>query len=242
MRGQHDLPHHLVELHVLDIGQRVVLPVDGTGLQPGIDLSVGHGRRVGTERTSQQLPCVAARHAQFDARQVGRHVDLLLRFESDLACAEEDRSEDLHLDLVFDHLLHLGAHVAAEEGRQMVCIAEQIGRGQQCPGRNLLGDVLRSDVAHFEVVTLQCHQLGTLFEQRGVEVRLDLEVGRDGLGELLHHFSANVLVREHGGKTQGGLRLCPGRQHRRGGERSAQIEGGTAAEVGVHGTGLLCCG
>ena len=187
-----------------DVRQRVVLAVDGAGLQAGVDLGVGHRRRVGAERAAEQLPGVAARHAQLDARHVGRRVDLLLRLQADLARAEEGRPEDLHLELVLDHLLHLRAEVAGEEGVQVVGVAEQVGRGQDRPGGHLLGDVLRRDVAHLEVVALQGDQLGALLEQRAVVERLELEVGLDVLGEHLDHVGADVLVGEHRGEAERG--------------------------------------
>jgi hypothetical protein len=78
VRGQHDLRHDLVELHVLDVGQRVVLAVDRAGLEAGIDLGIGHGGRIGAERLAEELPGFAGRHAQLDAGHVGGRVDLLV--------------------------------------------------------------------------------------------------------------------------------------------------------------------
>ena len=115
VRRQHDLRHHLVELHVLHVGQRIVLAVDGAGLEAGVGLGIGHRRRIRADRAAEELPGVARRHPQLDAGHVGRRVDLLLRLEADLAGAEERRPEDLHLELVLGHLLHLRAEVAGEE-------------------------------------------------------------------------------------------------------------------------------
>ncbi|MCY1558655.1 hypothetical protein D9M68_956090 [compost metagenome] len=98
---------------------------------------------------------------------------------------------------------------------------------------------MRRDVAHLQVVALQRHQLGALAEQRGVQEHLDLEIGLDVLGQHLHHVGADVLVREHGGKAQGGLGLRPGGHHRCGGERSAGLQHRAAVEMGVHGESLL---
>src|SRR5256885_6668464 len=78
VRGQHDLRHHLVELHVLHVGQRVVLAVDRSGLQPRIDLGVSHGRGIRANRAAKELPRIAGRHPDLDAGHVGRGVDLLL--------------------------------------------------------------------------------------------------------------------------------------------------------------------
>jgi hypothetical protein len=94
--------------------------------------------------------------------------------------------------------------LAGKERAQVVGVAEQVGRCQHRPGRHLLGDVLRRDVAHLQVVALQRHQLGALAEQRGVQVHLDLEIGGHVLGEHVHHLGADVLVGEHGSKAQRG--------------------------------------
>ena len=79
MAGQSDLAGHLVELRVHDRGKRVVLPVDRTGLERGVDLSEGHRRRVRAKRLAEELPGVRSGHAQVDARQIGRgfHVHLV---------------------------------------------------------------------------------------------------------------------------------------------------------------------
>src|SRR5438309_2498470 len=133
VRGQHDLRHHLVELHVLHVGQRVVLAVDRSGLQPRINLGVSHGRGIRANRAAKELPRFAGRHPELDAGHVGRGVDFLLGFQADLPRAEERRSEDFHLDVVLDHLLHLRAEIAGKEGIQMVGVAEQVRRSQDRP-------------------------------------------------------------------------------------------------------------
>jgi hypothetical protein len=53
MAGQHKLGGHLVELHQPAGEDRVLLAVDGAGLQRGVDLGIGDGRRVGTDGFAQ---------------------------------------------------------------------------------------------------------------------------------------------------------------------------------------------
>ena len=238
VRGQHDLRHHLVELHGLHVRQRVVLAVDGAGLQAGVDLGEGHRRRVGAERAAEELPGVARRHAQLDAGEVGRRTDLLVRLQPHLPRAEEGRPEDLDLHLLLGLLLVLGAEVARPEVAQVARVAEQVGRGQDRPGRDLLGDVLRGDVAHLQVVPLQGDELGALLEERRVEEEVDLEVVLHPLGKGLHHGRADVLVREHRGEPQRGLGLRHRRETEghggRGGEGGACLERGTSVDCVRH--------
>jgi hypothetical protein len=65
-------------------------------------------------------------------------------------------------ELVLGHLLHLGARLAVEERLEVVGVAEQVGRGQDRPGGDLVGDVLGRDVAHLEIAALQGDELGAL--------------------------------------------------------------------------------
>src|SRR2546429_5763540 len=61
---EHDLPRHLVELRRLQRRQRVVLAVDGAGLQAEVDLGEGERRRVRAERLPEEEPLLGAWHAQ----------------------------------------------------------------------------------------------------------------------------------------------------------------------------------
>jgi hypothetical protein len=45
-------------------------------------------------------------------------------------------------------------------------IAEEIGRGQHRPFRDLVGNILRRDVAHLQIAALQRDKLRALLEQR----------------------------------------------------------------------------
>ena len=116
----------------------------------------------------------------------------------------------------------------------MVGVAEGVGGRQDRPCHQLLGDVLRRDVAHLEVVALQRDELGALLEQRAAVERLDLEVALDVLGEHPDHVGADVLVREHRGEAQRGLVLRPGGHDLRRGQRGAGLEQRTTVDLEVH--------
>ena len=90
---------------------------------------------------------------------------------------------------------------------QMVVVAEQIGRGQQRPGRNLLGDVGRRQVAEFEVVALQGDELGALLEQRVAPVGLEIEVVLHRRGERLVALGAKICFGEGDRQPQLRFRL-----------------------------------
>ncbi len=160
--------------------------------------------------------------------------DLLLRLQADLPRAEERRSEDLHLELVLGHLLPFRAEIAREERVQVVRVAEQVGRRQDRPGRNLLRDVLRRDVAHLEVVALQRDELGALLEQVAAVERLERVVRFDILREHLDHVRADVLVREHCREAQRRLGLRPGGNDLRSRQRDTRLECGTSVDLECH--------
>ncbi|MBO0237178.1 hypothetical protein, partial [Vibrio parahaemolyticus] len=76
---------------------------------------------------------------------------------------------------------------------------------------NLVGDVLRGDIAHLEIAALHGDELGALFEQGAAEVGLQGEAPPLNIGgNALHHLGADVLLREHGGEAKRGrgLRAC----------------------------------
>ncbi len=90
----------------------------------------------------------------------------------------------------------------------MIGVAEQVGRGQDRPGRDLLGDILGRDIAHFQVAALHGDQLGALLEQRAAVIAVERELVADAIGEVLHHLGANVLRRKDGREVQFHLVLC----------------------------------
>ncbi len=108
-----DLRHHLVELHVLDVGQRIVLAVDGAGLQARYrPRHRPSASGLAPSACAQELPGIAAGHASLmPARSAG-----VLIFLSGLRPtwrdAEIGRPEDLDAELVLGQLLHLGADLA----------------------------------------------------------------------------------------------------------------------------------
>ena len=75
-------------------------------------------------------------------------------------------------------------------------VAEKIAGSDDRPGRDLLGDVLRRDVAHLEIAALQGDELGALLEEIAAVVALEDEVVLDGVGEHFHHLGADVLLGE----------------------------------------------
>ncbi len=77
MRGLHDLLRDFVEFRRHGVGQRILQPVDRAGLHGEIDFLEGERRRIGAERIAEELPGFRARHAQLQARHIGRRLDVL---------------------------------------------------------------------------------------------------------------------------------------------------------------------
>ena len=93
----------------------------------------------------------------------------------------------------------------------------RISGGQQRPGRDLLGDVGRREIAQVEIVALQRDQLGALLEQRVAPVRLEIEVVLDRGGEGLVGLGAKIGFGERAAEAQ--LRSCSARLRLRRSER-----------------------
>jgi hypothetical protein len=134
--------------------------------------------------------------------------NLLRRAQVDLARAEVNRRQNVDTELVARHLLEFGSDRAVEGLLQVVRVAEQVGGGEDRPGWDLLGDVLRRDVAHLEVAALHGDELGALLEQRAAEEVLDVEATTDLLAEHPERLGADVLVADHRSKAKFRLRLC----------------------------------
>src|SRR6266568_3711498 len=113
----------------------------------------------------------------------------------------------------------------------MVGIAKKIRRRQDRPRRDLLGNILRRDVAQLQVVALQGDQLRALLEQSPVVEGLHFEIAPDLLREHLDHARANVFVGEYRGEAQRGLRLRSGRQRVRGGKSGTRLERRTTVDL-----------
>ena len=88
MARQDNLLGDFVELRVLVGRQRVILAVDGTGLQRCVNFSEGHWQRVGSQGLAKELPGIGSRHAQFHTRKVGRGFDFIFGAQVKLAAAE----------------------------------------------------------------------------------------------------------------------------------------------------------
>ena len=75
-------------------------------------------------------------------------------------------------EAVFSKLL---PDLAREDLLQVVGVAEEVGRGNDRPGRDLVRDVLGRDVAHLEIAALHGDEFGALLEQRAAVVGLQRE-------------------------------------------------------------------
>ena len=130
----------------------------------------------------------------------------LVGLEIDAAGSEIDRGYDLDAELILRHLDEFFADVALERLRHVFGIAEQIGRGQQRPCRNLLRNIRRREIAQIEVVTLERDQLRALFEKGVAPVRLKIEVVFDRRSEGFVGFGAQIGFRERAAEAK----LLPG--------------------------------
>src|SRR5690606_34032550 len=108
--------------------------------------------------------------------------------------------------------LHLRSSFTGEEGRQVGGVAEEVTRRHDGPGRNLVGDVLRGDLAHLEISALEGDEFRALLEKISAVIAFKREVVGDRLGKLLHHVGADVLLGEHGRKAQFWLILSESRE------------------------------
>ena len=113
-------------------------------------------------------------------------------------------------------------------------VAEEIAGRQDRPGRDLLGNVLRRDIAHLQVTALQRHELRALLEQVAAVIALEGEVVPDGVVEHLHHLGADVLLREDGGEAQLWLVLRERRNGTREGKGCGSCQRLAACEIERH--------
>jgi len=89
------------------------------------------------------------------------------------AGAEEGRAQDPDLHLLLGLLLVLRAQIAGPEGVQVVGVAEEIRRGQDRPRRDLLGNILRRDIAKLRLSRCRATSSVPCLKERRVEERLD---------------------------------------------------------------------
>src|SRR5690606_37668981 len=234
VRGQHDLRHDLVEFHVLDVRQRIILAVDRTRLQAGINLSVSHGGWIGANGFTEELPSFPRRHTELDTRQISGRPDFLIRFKAELANSEIGRAQNFDSKLILGHFLQLDSGLAVEELLYVSCISEQIAGCYNRPGRDLLGNVLRGDIPHLEIAALQRDELRPLLEKFAAIIALKREIVRNRVSELLHHFSADVLLREHRREAKFRLFLGECRKRRGGTKRGSSDEELAACRLQGH--------
>jgi hypothetical protein len=139
--GQHDLLGHLVELGRAHGGQRVVLAVDGAGLQAEVDLAEGQRRGGGAQRLAQEQPLLAAGHAQLDALEVGRRAHVARLAQVDLARAQVDGRQHGDFHLLGHELVQLLADRAVEHLLLVVGVADDVAGREDGELRHQLGDV-----------------------------------------------------------------------------------------------------
>jgi hypothetical protein len=85
-----------------------------------------------------------------------------------------------------------------------------------------------------QVATLEGNEFGALLEQRSAVERLQRETVLDGLLEGFHHFSADVLLGEHGREFQDGFVLGKRRQRENRGRRDGCAEKAAPIELECH--------
>ena len=98
-------------------GPVVLGPVDDPGLQAGVDLAVGHRRRVGAERFHHRDEQVRLLHADLHALEVGQPLDRLLRgvdgARATVVEGQPDHAlaghggQDLVADRAVEHVVHV---------------------------------------------------------------------------------------------------------------------------------------
>ena len=131
--GQRQVLLHLVELHVLDVGVRVLLAIDRLGLQRRIHLGEGHRHGVGTQGVEGVDVDLVLHHAHLDAAEVLHLVDRPLGVgrvaEAVLPPRQVDQPDRRHLGA------EPVAHLAVEQLRRLPsrCSAGRAGRTRRVP-------------------------------------------------------------------------------------------------------------
>ena len=241
--GQADLLRHLVELRALVRRKRVVLSVDRTGLQGGVDLGEGHRRRIRAERLAEELPCVRPGHPELHARKILWRLDvefLPALAQVELALAEIHDRQQLDVELVFDLLLERVHEVGVENLHLLLGALQHVPGREDGEVRNEDGEFLRRCDRHLEIAARDGLQLGALLEEGGVPVRLEtgeiLDLGPEDVGQ---RDGALVVGRCRRRKPQGDL-VIGQRRDRKAGQRCGRerrcrgAEEGTSSEVQGH--------
>jgi hypothetical protein len=168
VRRQSDLLGDLVEFGVSHGWQRVVLAVNGAGLQRGVDLCKGHRGRVRTKRATEELPRIRAWHPQVDASQIGGGLHVNLRTglaQIHLAPPEIHRRQQPNAELILDLLFEGGHQRIVEDPDLMLRTLQHITGCEDRPLGKECGEFLRGSDRHFEVARGDSLQFGTLREQ-----------------------------------------------------------------------------
>jgi hypothetical protein len=109
---------------------------------------------------------------------------------------EVHRRDDLDAELVARELDEFLADVALERLLQVIRIPKQIRRSHERPGRDLPGDVRRSEVGELEIAALERDEFRALLEQRVAPVEFKLEIVLQGCGERLVALCPQVALGE----------------------------------------------
>ena len=192
--GQGDGFLHFVELGGLDGGQGIVLAVNGAGLESEIQIVEANGGRVRAHGLAEEHPRVGVRHAEVDALEILRGLDLLVLREGDLAGAEIERAEREDALLFGDLLEHILADVAVEDLGHVVIALENVAGGEHGDPGGAVGQPGSGGVDHVDVAVLERVVLGVLTVQSTGIVALNGHVAAgDGLEGLLEDLLSSAV-------------------------------------------------
>ena len=223
---EHDLPRHLVELRRLHRRQRVVLAVDGAGLQAEVDLGEGERRRARPERLPEEEPLLGAGHAQLHPGEIGWGSYRPRLGKAHLARTEIDRLQQLDSHRFRDPSVHLVADRSAIDFREMLRVADQVASGEDRILGHLSRDVLHRQERHLEISALHRHRLRALAKEGSRMMHLHVEAAGRRVVELVpenvEHLHVPVVGHRGRGDAQHGFHLP---ERGRGGGEQAGEEG-----------------
>ena len=175
MVGQDDLLGDLIELGGIDGWKRVVLGVNCPGLQAQVNLGKWQRRWIGTKCLAQEQPGIRPWHAQFQASQIGRHLNVTGVAQVELAGAKVANVQQLDAHFIGNRLFEFRAQFALHYIAVMFGVLEKIAGGKQAKCRNRVRNGLKGHIGHFGVATLQCVKIAVLAEQRAGIIKLDVK-------------------------------------------------------------------
>ena len=208
MVGNGDILGYLVELGGNVGRKRVVLTVDGSCLQRGIQLAEGQRSRVGSQSLAQMQPRGGVRHAQQQSLHVGILVDRAVAGVDDTGSEIEGaKRNDIHLllDAGEDILL---ADVAIEDTGHVLIAGPEISAIDHCaPLQSLLGGERRErKICQVGLAIDDGVKLVLRREERAVGIGL---ADNRSTGQLLHLVGKcghgggmRIASDRHGGKNQ----------------------------------------